>query len=146
VGNSFTFFIDPGYDFSQRKEIASTAIDYIKARTQSGLGVGGESFGKYSKAYTEHRDFLTAGKEGETKVNLTLTGDMLDSMEALDVCVPGRIVIGFQNGPESDKSVWMEEKGYRFLGLDASEVEKVLADFPEPSASFNDIVRIFRIG
>jgi hypothetical protein len=140
MGNSFTMFIDTGYSYDERKAIGLAAIRYIKERSQSGKGIGDKPFGKYSKNYIRTRDFKIA-KEGETKVNLTLTGDMLDSMEVLDASVAGRVVIGFQDGPESDKSIYMEDKGYAFLGLEADEIETILADFSEPSASLRDIVK-----
>lgn len=145
MDNEFTFFVDPAYDFQERKAIANAACDFIRDRTRNGKGIGGKSLGKYSKAYTKHRDFKTADKE-PGPVNLTLTGDMLDSIKPLDLFTAGRIVIGLQEGPEADKSVWVEEKGYEFLGLTDSELEQVLADFDEPSASLNQILRVFQVG
>jgi hypothetical protein len=40
----------------------------------------------------------------------------------------------------------MEEKGYSFLGLEQDEIDSILSNFEEPSASLNDIVRIFQVG
>jgi len=37
--------------------------------------------------------------------------------------------------------VFMEEKGYAFLGLDSDEISSILSDFSEPSASLGQIVR-----
>ena len=141
MGNSFTMFVDPAFNFDGRQDIGNAAFDYIRTRSKNGLGVGGKPFGKYSKAYKKQRDFINAGKTGETRVNLTLTGDMLDSMEVLDASIAGRIVIGYPDGDESDKSVFMEEKGYAFLGLDSDEISSILSDFSEPSASLGQIVR-----
>jgi hypothetical protein len=145
MANTFTFFIDPAYDFDERKAIGNAAVEFIVSRSRSGKGIGGVSFGKYSKNYQRTRDFEIA-KSGESKVNLTLTGDMLDTLSVLDATVAGRIVIGYTDGPESDRSVWMEEKGYSFLGLEEDEINTILSNFEEPSASLNEIVRIFQVG
>jgi hypothetical protein len=145
MGNTFTFFIDPAYDFQERKAIAKTAVNYIVERTRDNKGIGGKSLGKYSKNYIKTADFEIA-KAGETKVNLTLTGDMLDNLSIIDASIAGRIVIGYPDGSDSDKSIWMEEKGYSFLGLEQDEIDSILSNFEEPSASLNDIVRIFQVG
>jgi hypothetical protein len=145
MGNTFTFFIDPAYDFQERRAIGKAAVDYIVERTRNNKGIGGVSLGKYSKNYKKTSDFEIA-KSGETKVNLTLTGDMLDTLDIIDASVAGRIVIGYTDGSESDRSVWMEEKGYSFLGLEEDEINSILSNFEEPSATLNQIVRSFRVG
>lgn len=133
-------FIDTAYDFDSRRQIGKAAVQYIVDRSRSGLGIGGKPFGKYSKAYMHHQDFKVA-KDGEVEVNLTLTGDMLDTLDVIDASVAGRIVIGYEDGPESDKSVFMEDKGYAFLGLTDSEIESILSDFEDPTVSLNDVIR-----
>jgi hypothetical protein len=145
MASTFTFFIDPAYDFEERRLIARASVDYIVERTRDGRGIGGDKLGKYSKNYIRTTDFGIA-KSGETDVNLTLTGDMLDSLQVLDVTIAGRIVIGYTEGNESDKAKWMQEKGYDFLGLEQDEIESILSNFEDPSASLNDIVRIFQVG
>ena len=141
----FTAFINPAYDIDDRREIAKAIISFIKERTSEGKGIGGKPFGSYSKNYVKQRDFEIAGKEAGT-VNLTLTGDMLDSIQMLDITIAGRIVVGILEGSEADKAGWMAEKGYNFLGVSDDELELILSDFEEPSANLNEILRIFQVG
>jgi hypothetical protein len=139
MGNSFVVFIDPNYDTSTRRQIGEAIVSYVVDRTQSGKGIDGESFGKYADTYKSTDEFKIA-KSGESKVNLTLTGEMLSTLRVLDIGTPGRIEIGYNDGEESDKSVWMKEKGYDFMGVSDRELESILADF-EPNVSFGDVIR-----
>ena len=141
MANSFTMFIDPAFDITQRADIARAAVDYIQKRTKRGLGIGGQKLGDYSTSYKNNRDFAAAGKTGQTKVNLTLSGEMLASIEVLDINIAGRIVIGFQEGEDDDKDTYMQEKGYLFLGLEADEQDSILSGFDVSSGSLNDIIR-----
>lgn len=135
MGNTYTAFINPKHDVTIRRAIAGEIISYIKKRTSEGKGIGGAPFNgpdgnnRYSKTYQEHQDFDIAGKTGQKTVNLRLTGDMMDSLEVLDVSLAGRIVVGYKDGFESDKSVWMREKGYDFLGLSEEELKNIVSKF-----------------
>lgn len=129
--DTYVMFIDPKYSFEDRKRIGNAAIKYIVNRTKSGRGVGNKLFGQYSKSYTETDEFEIAGKK-PGKVNLTLTGDMLDSIEILDASLAGRIIIGFSSDDEKNKAQWMFEKGYDFLGLTVTEKNLILSEFKTP--------------
>jgi hypothetical protein len=133
--NTAVFFVDPGYDFADRLEIGKEIVTYLQDRTRDGQGVGGRSLGTYSANYQRTADFEAAGKDSQ--VNLTLTGDMLSSIQVIDVSIPGRIEVGFEEGFENDKSVWVEEKGYNFLDMTQAELDDILSGFATPTEAQN---------
>ena len=133
MAKTLRFFVDPNFDVEDRLAIAQDAVDFIRERTRSGQGPGGKSLGNYSKAYEKHTDFIAAGKSNP--VNLTLTGDMLDELDIIDVSVPGIIEIGYEEGTEGgNKAEWVQEKGYEFLALEPNEQEAILANYVAPTA------------
>jgi len=132
------FFVDQRYTTEQRENIGKEIIKYIKERTSKGNGIDNQPFQQtskylgnrtnqrtYSDSYRNSNEFEIAGK-GASPINLRLTGDMLDSLEVLDISLRGRIRVGFESsGDESDKAWFNEEKGYRFLDLSQEELEKL---------------------
>lgn len=72
--------------------IASDIIDFIIERTKSGKGMDGERFPGYSSEYKKSLEFKIAGKTN--KVDLTLSGEMLDSLEIIEA-KSGKIKIGY---------------------------------------------------
>jgi hypothetical protein len=83
-------------------EIGQEIIESIRENTQSGKSRRGTDFKKYSIGYIKSLDFIAFGKS-EGQVNLTLTGDMLDSMEVSKI---GRdtIEIGFMDTENAAKA------------------------------------------
>jgi len=84
-----------GVDLSEarpiKEAIAQAIIDRIQSRTEAGEGVRFSSNGSatpvklkspYSKEYVDSIEFRAAGKK-KGQVNMTLTGDMLASMDVL---------------------------------------------------------------
>lgn len=140
--NTFTVFVNPRYSESERKQLGIAIINFIVDRTKKGRGIGGQPFknsqgqSKYSENYQNTKDFEIGGKS-KSPINLTLSGDMLSSIEVLDTSLIGRIVIGYTDDAESDKSVFMEEKGYRFLGVSSEELNKIVSKFGKPSQSIS---------
>lgn len=129
--NTFTAFVDPRYNAAERKQIGIEIVNYIVARAKNGQGIGKVPFKEpYNKNYVKTNEFKIAGKDPKD-VNLTLSGDMLDSVEVLETST-GRIKIGFSSSNENDKSVWLERKGFRFLGLTDKELNQILGDFGPP--------------
>lgn len=134
-------FVDTRYSVEQRRAIAEEAIRYIKDRTAKGNGVNNAPFRQnsqfqggrrnsrtYADSYRDTREFEIAGKS-PAPINLRLTGDMLDSLEIIDVSLTGKVTIGFkEEGEQSDKAWFNEEKGYRFLDLSDNEVNKISRD------------------
>ena len=129
---TYTAFVDPKYNTAERKQIGLEIISYIIDRTKSGQGIGRVPFKtKYSKNYTKTSEFAIADKS-PSDVNLTLSGDMLDSMEVVETST-GRIKIGLVGKHENDKSLWIERKGFNFLGLTDKELNGILNSFGPPS-------------
>lgn len=71
-------------------------IDFIVNRTEKGIDKNGEKFPKYSASYVNSNDFKNAGKS-KGKVNLTLSKEMLNSIELLSE-KSGELVVGFDKG------------------------------------------------
>lgn len=80
----------------ERELIAQEVIDYIVNRTKEGRDKNENPFPGYSKKYINSKDFSIAGKS-RSPVDLTLTGEMLDSLKLLRHS-PGEIVIGYDKG------------------------------------------------
>ena len=75
---------------TERFELASEIIEFIKNRTQSGKNVRNRPFPKYSKSYF---------KSGT--VDLTLSEDMLSDMRLISHN-KGSLLIGYENGTKSN--------------------------------------------
>jgi hypothetical protein len=74
-----------GVDLSEadglKKAIGQVLLDKMLARVEGGEGIGGVKLkSPYSKPYAESLQFKAAGKS-KGKVNMTLTGDMLASID-----------------------------------------------------------------
>lgn len=134
MAETYTMFINPKFDYEQRINIGNAAISYIIRRTKRGHGIGDKKFtgpdgdGKYSENYVNTVDFQIAGKSAG-KVNLTLSGDMLNSIEIIDASLAGRIIIGITDEENANKAKWMREKGYNFLGLSNEEKTRIESQF-----------------
>lgn len=128
-----TIVVDPGFSAEQRRAIGEEILLFIKTRSKRGKAVGGgpllgpDNDGRYSKNYVETREFKAAGKS-KGKVNLTLTGDMLNGMDVISTSA-GQIVIGFPDSDVNDKAVFMQEKGYNFFGISEAEKQTILSKF-----------------
>lgn len=139
MAETYTAPVNPNLGVEDRRAIARAIIDHIQERSQKGRGIGGRPFSgpdgdnKYAKSYKESREFETAGKSGSV-VNLTLTGDMLSSIEILDVSTVGQVTVGFEEGEEDDKARFMRLKGYAFLGLTSEELSRITSRFQPESA------------
>ncbi len=127
-----------GYTPAEREAIAVRVIDKIKERTQSGVDKNGEKFAPYSKEYKKSAAFKIAGK-GST-VDLTLTEDMLDSIQIL-TNGSKKTDIGFERGTvENGKADGNIRGTYGkdrkvgpsrdFLGITKAELRTILSDFP----------------
>jgi hypothetical protein len=133
------------FDAAQRAEIGKEIVEFIRQRTESGVGVkerGGKfvnyKFPGYSKTYIESLDFKIAGKS-KNKVDLTLSGDMLIAMDVLGH-EPGSILIGYEAGSEeNDRADGNATGSYggdpnprkarSFLGVTDAELKLVLGKF-----------------
>lgn len=127
------------YSPLEREAIALEVIDRIQKRTKQGLDKNGNKFAPYSKTYKESQNFEIAGKTA--RVNLELSGDMLDSMEIIRNQENGKVIIGYSSGnPEGGKAEGNILGTYGqsspvgpkrdFLGISESELEKITAKYP----------------
>lgn len=137
----FTLKVSRKYDDSALQSIGEDAITRIISRTKSGQDKRGKDFPGYSSSYTGSKDFKIAGKSKD-KVNLTLSNEMLNSMEVLETS-PGEIVIGFDanddfnNGKAEGniKGTYGKKKPIRgkkrdFLGITRDEKKEILSQYP----------------
>ena len=137
------FNVSKKYTEDERQAIAFEIISYIQDRTKNGKGKDNKKWagraGKYTKDYKKSLDFKNAGKS--SKVNLTLSGDMLDSIDLLED-VNGQITIGIdKDDPDHGKAEgnirgsYGKPKGSKakardFLGVSKSEIQNILKNFP----------------
>jgi hypothetical protein len=130
-----------GYSSDIREAIAAEIISVIRKRTIKNKDKDGEKFPSYSKDYTKSVDFRAAGKS-KGDINLTLSGDMLASMELLEN-KKSKISIGFEDGTVQNakadgnirgtygKPKPIPGKARDFLGISSDELEKILKKYPK---------------
>jgi hypothetical protein len=135
----FPVEISDKYTPDERKAIAIEIIDFIVDRTQKrNLDKNNRPFKGYSKSYMKSLDFKIAGKNGN--VDLTLSGDMMSSIEMLNE-KKGKLIIGFSKGLQNDKAEGNILGTYGnkrpvapardFLGITTRDLKKeILSKFP----------------
>jgi len=125
---------------TERQAIAQEVIDFIVERTKSGKNIKGGAFPGYSASYKGSLDFKIAGKGGT--VDLTLSGEMLDSIQLL-AHKSGEIEVGFDR---SDKELNGKAEGNQtgsygtgkakkskarpFLGITGKDLKVILDKYP----------------
>lgn len=138
-----TIKVSKKYNAEQRRAIAAEVIEHIQARSKQGKGKGEKPWtppaDKYSKSYKDSLEFKF--KADKSKVNLSLTGDMLDSITLLGN-KEGEITIGI---PKNDIDYKKAEGNIRgtygkkrgsiakardFMSISQGEKSKILKDFP----------------
>lgn len=92
--------IPEGYKPDEREAIGNEIVQYIIKRTKSGKDKRNNSFPGYSDQYVKSLDFKIAGKS-KSNVNLTLSGDMLTSLDVLNH-KKGEITVGFDRGDKEN--------------------------------------------
>jgi phage gpG-like protein len=130
-----------GYSDDIKEAIAAEIISVIRKRTLKNKDKDGESFPSYSKEYVKSVDFKAAGKS-KGDINLTLSGDMLASIELLEK-KKNKVVIGFEEGTvqnaKADGNIRgtygrpspIKGKARPFLGISDDELEKILNKYPK---------------
>lgn len=131
--------IPKGYKPSEREAIADEIIDFIVERTQSGKDKNNQNFPGYSKAYKNSLDFKIAGKT--SKVDLTLSGDMLTSIQVLNH-KNGELTVGFDRSDSENNAKATghitgvygnsnKVKKRDFLGITNGDLKKrILSNYP----------------
>lgn len=135
--------ISKKYTEQEREAIAFEIISYIQERSKAGKGKDNKKWqppaDKYSKEYKQSLDFKNAGKS--STVNLTLSGDMLNSIDLLED-TDGQLTIGISSDdPDHGKAegnirgsygkpTGSRAKARDFLALSKGEVDRILKKFP----------------
>lgn len=134
-----------GYTPLEREAIAIEVINKIVKRTQSGVDKEGNSFPGYTKEYEKQKKKITSAGT----VNLTLTEDMLDSLQILKNS-SGKVTIGYEKGSvenaKADGNIRgtygqnraNSSKARDFLGISESELSTILKKYPKQSERSQD--------
>ena len=128
------------YSPTEREAIALEVIDKIIARTKQGKDKNGNPFAPYTKEYKDSVNFKIGGKS--SRVDLTLSGDMLDSLEIVKNAPV--MEIGYSSGnPERGKAegnilgTYGQPKPTApkrdFLGIQETELDRILRKYPPKS-------------
>jgi hypothetical protein len=113
-------------------DIGQSMIDLIISRTEKRKDVNGKALkSPYSDSYAKSSIFKEYGKS-KNKVNMTLTGDMLSSIEVLE-SDSSQIVIGF-NDPTQEAKAANHNQGITvperpFFGVNDKELKKIKSKF-----------------
>jgi hypothetical protein len=120
-----------------KKRLGQAVLDKIKDRTLAQKDVNNKKFKKYSTQYKESLDFKAFGKS-PNNVNLTLTGDMLDFMDLLEID-GDRLVFGWDDEDEAAKAHGNIKGSYGgdpnpkkardFFGLTPGQIKELKAEF-----------------
>jgi hypothetical protein len=133
--------ISSKYSARERMAIAQDVIDYIAERSRRGLGRDAQPWkgaaAKYSEAYANSLDFKIAGKS-KNSVDLTLSSEMLESMEASTR--PGEITISLEESQRAKaqgnilgtygQASPIKGKKRNFLDLSRAELSKIVSNYP----------------
>jgi hypothetical protein len=150
-----TIQLPSDYSKDDALTVAEEILHYIVERTKEGKGKDGKSFPGYSSSYKKSFDFKVAGK-GE-KVNLTLSGEMLDSLEVISAS-RGKVVIGLPkdstaNGRAEGNILGSyggepnKKKARDFLALSNKELSHILSELDIlPRDIQNEIVAAAKSG
>ena len=134
---------------SKRRSIATDIIDFIQKRSRKGISQTGTPFpshrgskanpssGKYSARYVESAAFKSAGKS-KSKVNLTLSSQMLSDLKVISTKETGSVLVGFQNNTLSNSKADGNQRGTygksrhiqrprRFLGISSKALSSIIS-------------------
>jgi hypothetical protein len=110
-------------------------VDHIRDRTRSGRDADGKLFTPYSKSYKNSLAFKVYGK---SDVDMTLTGDMLDTMKVeekgfdikitFDGLLNNTKAFAHMTGFEGHPTI-KDTKPRKFFGITDKELEKIAMNF-----------------
>lgn len=120
-------------DESTIKKIGQSIVDYTRKRAADNKGIGGKALrSPYSKEYSKSEEFKHAGKSA-SDVNMKLHGDMLSSIDVLDV-YDGNLIVGIEgdqapkaHGHMTGKMGQVPKMKRQFFGLTRSELDSILS-------------------
>ena len=101
----------PKFDKAFWKQVGNEITDEIRVQTQNkGKDVFNKNFKSYSRGYAERKPKLKRGGTGfGSKVNLTLTGDMMNGLQTRGF-TSDSVTIGW-GGTNAKKIQWNEDMG-----------------------------------
>jgi len=135
-------------DGATKEAFLQDAIDMIIERTKNNRSLSGSKFkSPYSDSYANSNDFKAHGKS-KNNVNMTLTGDMLDSLDIISIS-GNNAVIGWEDDTENKKA-YNHNTGdtvpkRTFLGLQAKEVSELKDKYKE-RVKYNQTNKINELG
>lgn len=113
------------------QEIGQAIIDKIIKRTEDGIGVNGAKLKKYAKDYIDSSEFKAFHKSA-SKVDMTLTGQMLGTLDILDTRGDS-VRIGWQDSEENAKAynhnVGDTVTKRPFFGITDDELQEIKSQF-----------------
>ncbi len=137
-----------GIDFrgrdSLKQALGQAIIDRMVSRTKDGKSFFGKNFRKYSKDYIDSEDFKAFGKS-PGDVNMTLTGDMLASIDILDIS--GNTIEPGIDDPEEAIKSFAHNTGdgkmprRAFFGITRKELKEIKSEF---DSEIKDAVSVSR--
>jgi hypothetical protein len=140
-----------GVDVSDMPELkqafGQALIDHMVERTEDGLDRNGNKFQAYPKTYKESDAFKAFGKT--SKVNLTMTGDMLGQIDIIET-KGNEIKIGWRDETENAKA-YNHNTGDTvlkrpFFGINNPDIASISKEFkPDFKKSDNDDVILGKI-
>lgn len=119
---------------ADRSMLALQIIEFIRQRSQSGIGIRKRGRGFQNYEFPEYNDEY-ADEKGQDNVDLTLSEEMLDSIKYMpSKSRRGEITIGFKSGTKVNAKAEGNQigsygksanpkKARRFLGMTRSELE-----------------------
>jgi len=100
----------PEFDKAFWKHIGDEICDEIRVQTQvNSKDVHNKNFKAYSRGYAERKPKIRRGSGGGSKVNLTLTGDMMRNLQTRGFSKDS-VTIGW-NGVDAQKVQYNEDMG-----------------------------------
>ena len=138
----FTFKLSKKYGEAERFAIGQEVIDFIIKRSKAGKDKKNKDFVGYSDGYVKSFDFKKSGKS-KNKVNLTLSGEMLNALEVLDYGTDGEVTIGIPkadtfNNDKAEGNITgsygqkrpNSKKARDFMGIHRDDLNAIKADYP----------------
>jgi hypothetical protein len=136
--------IPTSFNATQREAIGIDIINRIVERTEAGLDVNGNPFAPYKQSYKQTLEYKI-GHGNSSKVNLTLTGELLGSLSIISHGA-GFIKLGFDDSSASEKAKWIQsptgqkagkQTPRKFLGISEKDLNKILAKYESSNVAFN---------
>lgn len=134
--------VDLSNDPSLVNQIGQDIIDYMVARVQDGKGIGGVTLkAPYSKDYLSS-DIAKAYDKKADPINMTLTGDMLGSIDLVNDDAD-KLKIAIDGSDVDTKKAYNHNVGDTvprrpFFGVDKSELEDILAAHQDDIQAIKD--------